>query len=105
MNHSYIELPMQLSTKSIKQVETMIKTRITKEYEAMEYLNKYDCWPFNEMKRYITKIKNSEKTINDVSNWITAASVGFSEEIWDGMIGRTQGHLDCYSWEQCAECF
>lgn len=88
-----------LATKTTKQVTNMIRVRIERERLAFNFNNKYDNFPFNEIKSYETKINKNNEIINDCYDWIKDASHYFSAESWDSMIAECTDCLDQWGHE------
>jgi len=64
----------------------MLKVRHDRELLASEYISKYDNYPYDDMPKYITGVKNAYNTIDDCREWMNDAVHYFSAELWDKMI-------------------
>lgn len=82
-------LDEQLASKTTKQIEAMIDKRILKDIESNNFLLKYDCYPYNDQKKYITQIKKHNQIVTDCSDWLSAAFLCVSSELWDQIVSKT----------------
>lgn len=90
-------LDEQLMTKSVKQVTKMIGLRNKKDVEATQIIEDYDCYPYNDIPKYKTMVRNAYKAQEAASAWIDAAYPLFGAELWDQMVGDVCGHLDTWN--------
>ena len=92
--NQYYNLDEQFSTKSVKQVKRMMTTRKDKEQAAMDHVEKYGKYPYNEVPRYIASVKKANRVIDDCNCWMKAAFPLFSYKLWDEMIADVYGCLE-----------
>jgi hypothetical protein len=85
-----------LALKTNKQVVCLIKARYTKNKQAFEFNWKYDNYPYNEIKRYETKIRKNEEIMEDCSEWFKDACAYFSEQLWDEMMASVGAPLESH---------
>lgn len=86
-----------LASKSKKQIINLIKNRYKAEIEAFRFNFKYDDYPYNEIKRYKTKIDNNKKIMSDCSEWFYSAHLCFSFDLWDDMVVEAGLPLESHS--------
>ena len=79
-------LDEQLAGKAEKQIVKMLSVRRQKEIASMGILDKYDHYPYNDIPKYQTMVRDAERAIQDVSNWMYSAYCSFVPEMWDRMI-------------------
>lgn len=88
-----------LNGKTQKQIVRMMATRMNRDSEAVHFLFKYDDYPFNEMRKYQTKITKCKRVIEECREWFQSAVDQFTKDEWNNLVVLTGDNLDCYSYE------
>ena len=90
MKYNLAEL---FSTKTDKQLKTLIKNRLVKCENASTFVRENNYFPLNEVKRIQTQIKKNDLIESDCIEWLNDAICYVSEDFWNSII---EGLNWCY---------
>ena len=66
----------------------MIRMRMIRDIELSRLLDKYDNYPYYDMQKWVTKIRNWHKEQSDISDWMSIAFCCLSNELWNEIISQ-----------------
>ena len=93
-------LESQLATKSEKQVIALRAKRISSQAGSADTISKYEGdYRYDDSAKHQAMVKNAHKTQDDCYEWLKAAIISFSAEVWDKMVVAAGGCLECFGYE------